>query len=149
CGLVVGNRPMAVTAEIEVDRDLAQLRCDRGRLHTCGVAGYDAGVNGRTTLLRAIALVLLGACGRLSFDARGDATDDAGTGSPRSLALPAGGQLTQIAVSPDGTWYATAALGGAFRSTDQGASWTRCAVRIGQAIAVTSDNSVWMAGADV
>src|SRR5262245_38324243 len=125
-GLVVGDRAMAVAVEVEVNRDLAKQRGDRGRLHTSGVAGYDVGV--QRGLLVAVALF---GCGRIGFDPL--AGDDASTGIPISLVMPAGGQFSQIAIGPDGTWYAQSDTGGVFRSDDR-TMWTRCGARLGTGI---------------
>ncbi len=91
---------------------------------------------------------MVAGCGRIGFDATTDSSND-GAGPGRSLELPAGGQMKQVAIGPDGTWYAVSDTGGAFRSTDAGITWTRCGGHVGGGIAVTSDNVVWIAGADV
>ena len=94
-------------------------------------------------------LLMLAGCGRIGFDAATNDSSNDGAGPGRSLVLPAGGQMKQVAIGPDGTWYALSDTGGAFRSTDAGATWMRCGEHIGGGIAVTSDNVVWIAGADV
>lgn len=93
------------------------------------------------------------ACGRVGFDALVDGAgggDGDGGVAARSLQMPAGGQMSQVIIAPNGDWYAISETGGSFRSADQGASWARCGVWThGASIAVTSDNAVWISGARV
>jgi hypothetical protein len=148
---------MAIAIEVEVDRDLAKLRGDRGRFHTSGVAGYDGvvhraarGIAGSRAMTARAALfgcvVALCGCGRVAFDPLGDGRGDGDTGGGMSLQLPAGGQFSAIAVAPDGTWYALSKTAGVFRSDDH-ATWTHCAAIYGTGITVAADNNVWVSGA--
>jgi hypothetical protein len=91
--------------------------------------------------------VVLAACGRIGFEPSGDAGIDA-LPAQRSIELPSGGQMKQVVFAPNGNWYALSETAGAFRSTD-GETWTRCGAHVGGGIAVTSDNTVWIAGNDV
>jgi len=69
------------------------------------------------------------ACGRVGFDALIDGAGDGGDGGvPRSLQMPSGGQMSQVIIAPNGNWYAISQNAGAYRSIDQGMSWTRCGV---------------------
>ena len=92
-----------------------------------------------------VAIALIG-CGRIAFDPLGD--DDGDGGGAISLELPPGGQFSQVAIAPDGTWYALSTTTGVFRSDDR-ATWTRCGALIPTAIAVDIDNSVFASGATI
>jgi photosystem II stability/assembly factor-like uncharacterized protein len=85
--------------------------------------------------MRRLGVALLAvSCGRLGFDAQ-----------TISLQLPEGGQLSQAAIAPDGTWYALSDESGVFRSDDH-QSWTACAPAGGLAIGVADDGTLYMAG---
>lgn len=78
----------------------------------------------------------------------GDAGGDGTSGSRISLELPAGGQMSHVAIGPDGTWYAASDTSGVFRSDDH-MTWIRCGARAGLGLTVSSDNAVWLAGPDI
>ena len=70
-----------------------------------------------------IACGLAGACGRIGFDATGDG-GVASVFTP--IQLPVGGTFSDIVRASDGTLYAVVDGGYAIRSSDAGATWTRC-----------------------
>ncbi len=99
--------------------------------------------------LAAVAAALT-ACGRIGFGERkpSDASPDAVGSALFPLELPDGGSILQLAIAPDGTWYARSGGAGVFRSLDQGVSWTRCVTGPpATGIGVGSDNAVYLAGA--
>jgi hypothetical protein len=96
--------------------------------------------------MRWLSLVLLAACGRVGFDAHGDASaGDAGI--PIRLELPPGGEIDRIAIAPDGAWYAVAVAGTVYRSDDH-MIWTPCG-QIAATGLVVAGTDVYASGTDV
>lgn len=85
-------------------------------------------------MLRLGVALLVVSCGRVGFD-----------GQTISLQLPEGGQLAQVAIAPDGTWYALSEQSGVFRSDDH-QRWTACAASTGLSLGVASDGTLYLAG---
>lgn len=90
-----------------------------------------------------VAVLALAACGRVGFDER---MTDGGTAV--SLELPAGGELDQVSIADDGTWYAVSAIGDAYRS-DDGMAWVRCGDFAATDVVAGADGVVYASGSDV
>jgi hypothetical protein len=101
----------------------------------------------------ALLLTLLLGCGRFGFDAHG--TDGAigdgatGDGAPAiSLALPAGGDITFVAIDLTGPWYIVTRTGRAYRSDDH-MSWIACGEHFVTRLTVGPGGALFAGGNDV
>src|SRR5438105_10708552 len=92
--------------------------------------------------MRVVALAaVLVACGRADFDPQGDATT-----APRfgKVTLPPGGHAFAVTAAPSGSLYALFLSNGAFRSDDDGATWTACAHAVATAIGFDPAGKVYV-----